>query len=375
MAAARDERLLSTFLDLVRIDSPSGEEGACARYCEGALTAVGCEVRYDDSSSITGSDIGNLIATLPGTGPGVLVLSAHLDCVEPCRGVEPVVRDGVIYSSGDTVLGSDDKAGLAAAIECVRRLKEEGGGYPAVRCVFTVQEEVGLTGAKALGGADVDADLCLVLDADGTPGGIVTAAPTHHTFTAAFEGRAAHAGVQPEAGISAIAMAAEAITHLGIGRIDEHTMANVGTIRGGTATNVMAASVDLTGECRSTDAERAEQVRADMDAAMRDAAARAGGRVEVVWTKEYEGFSLPEDSPAIALVAQGCRDAGVIPRTFATGGGSDANVIAATGTPTVALSCGMSGVHGTGESISVADLESLTEICVAIARRLAGSAV
>lgn len=370
MTGAQESRLLATFLDLVRIDSPSGEEGECARYCERALIDAGCDVTYDDSAASTGSDVGNLIATLPGDAPGVLILSAHLDCVEPCRGVEPVVRDGVVFSSGDTILGSDDKAGLAAALECVRRLSEGGGSRPTVRCVFTVQEEVGLRGAKALAEDHVQGDVCLVLDADGEPGGIVTSAPTHHTFTARFEGRAAHAGVEPEAGISAIAMAASAISRVPIGRIDEATTANIGTIHGGSATNVMAATVTMTGECRSTLPGRAEQVRAEMDSAMRAAAKRAGGLVEIVWTKEYEGFSLPDDSRAVALVADACRDVGLEPKVFATGGGSDANIIAATGTPTVALSCGMSGVHGTGENISVSDLRALTELCVATAYRL-----
>lgn len=375
MTDDRQSRLLGTFLDLVRIDSPSGEEGECARYCERVLLEAGCDVTYDDSAAITGSDVGNLIATLPGDATGVLILSAHLDCVEPCRGVEPVVRDGVVFASGDTVLGSDDKAGLAAALECVRRLSEDGGSRPTVRCVFTVQEEVGLRGAKALAEHAVDGDVCLVLDADGEPGGIVTAAPTHHTFTARFEGRAAHAGVEPEAGISAIAMAASAISRIPVGRIDEATTANIGTVHGGSATNVIAASVTITGECRSTLPGRAEQVRAEMDATMCSAASEAGGSVEIEWTHEYAGFSLPDDSPAVLLVAEACRESGLEPRTFATGGGSDANVIAAMGTPTVALSCGMSCVHGTGENIAVTSLEALADLCVAVARRLARGTV
>ncbi|TLM98071.1 MAG: M20/M25/M40 family metallo-hydrolase, partial [Actinobacteria bacterium] len=237
MSAARpqDERLLATFLDLVRIYGPSGSEAPVAAYCARALEEAGCEVRFDDSAVVTGSDTGNLIAQLRGDAPATLVLSAHLDTVEPAGGVEPVVRGGVVLSAGDTILGADDKAGLAAAIECVRRLAESDGPRPNVRCVFTVQEEVGLTGAKALDPVDAQGDLCLVLDADGAPGGIVIGAPTHYTFTARFTGRAAHAGVRPEDGISAIAMAAWAIARLPIGRIDEMTTANVGTVHGGTA--------------------------------------------------------------------------------------------------------------------------------------------
>jgi tripeptide aminopeptidase len=268
-------------------------------------------------------------------------------------------------------LGADDKSGLAAAIECVRRLAEKGGARPNVRCVFTVQEEVGLKGAKALEREVVEADLCLVLDADGEPGGVVIGAPTHYTFTATFTGRAAHAGVAPEKGVSAIAMAADAISSIEIGRLDEQTTANIGTISGGIATNVVAAKVIVTGECRSRDRDRVEAVRQAMDSEMREAASKRGGSVEVEWALEYESFSIAEDDPLMSIVLGAAVDAGLSPHTFMTGGGSDANVIAALGVPTVALACGMKGVHGTEEQIATVDLESLTRLCEATARRLA----
>ncbi len=158
----------------------------------------------------TGSDTGNLIALRPGRDSShTLVLSAHMDCVEPCRGVEPVVEDGVVRSAGETVLGGDDKVGIAAIIEAARRLLAEDGPLPDLRVVLTVSEETGLTGAKALEPGSAEGDLCLVLDAAGAPGGIVVAAPTHYTFRAIFKGRASHAGVEPEKGVSAIAMAAQ----------------------------------------------------------------------------------------------------------------------------------------------------------------------
>lgn len=367
-----DERLLDTFLDLVRIYSPSGAEKACAEYCAAALVEAGCSVRFDDAGAAIGSDIGNLIAELPGTAEGTLVLSAHFDVVEPCRDVEPLVRDGLVFSAGETVLGADDKAGLAAAIEAVRRLVEGGGRYPTVRCVFTIQEEVGLRGAKELDSADVAADLCLVLDAAGSPGGIVTAAPTHYTFAATFHGRASHAGVAPEKGVSAIRIASDAVARMDLGRLDVETTANVGTVAGGTATNVIPARVSMTGECRSLDAERVEQVRSAMEGAMNAAAESAGGCVEVVWTLEYAGFELADDHEAIEALRLACADVGLKPRTFKTGGGSDANIIAALGVPTVALSCGMAGVHGTEEQLAIEDLRALAALVEASARRMAG---
>jgi tripeptide aminopeptidase len=357
-----DARLLETFLELVRIDSPPGSEVATARYCEAALQAAGCEVWFDDSAATTGSDTGNLIALLPGTLPGTLAFSAHMDVVEPCRGIEPIVVDGMIVSAGPTVLGADNRSGLAPAIEIIRRIAESGQPHPSIRVLFTVQEEVGLLGAKSLRPEDVACDLCLVLDAEGAPGGIVVAAPTHYTFTAEFRGRACHAGVCPEQGVSAITVATNAISRMELGRLDADTTANIGSIRGGTATNVVAGRCDVTGECRSLDRARVEVIREAMTSAMHDAADEAGAEVDIVWTREYEGFLHAEDAPEVELVSRACRLAGFEPRTYRTGGGSDANILAAMGIPVIALACGMTGVHGTQEQISIADLEAITSI-------------
>jgi tripeptide aminopeptidase len=369
------ERVLETFLELVRIDSPTGFEAACAAYCATHLERLGFTVRFDESASQTGSDTGNLIAELPGTRPGVLAFSAHMDCVEPCRGVEPAIVDGIIAPVGPTILGADDKTGLACALEAFERLVESGEPRPGLKAIFTVQEEVGLVGAKHLSATDVACDLCLVLDAEGAPGAIVTAAPTHYTFAAEFTGRASHAGVAPELGVSAILMATDAVRRMRLGRLDESTTANVGTIRGGTATNVIPARVEMTGECRSLHRQTVEALKAEMDEALHAAALDAGGSVEVIWRREYEGFCYDDDDALVELAAGAVRDAGLVPSTFRTGGGSDANVLAGKGVAVLALACGMQGVHSTSEQLAVADLESLTSICVAVGRRLAAGAV
>jgi len=369
-----DDRLLSTFLDLVRIDSPTYEERDLALAVSSELEELGFAVRFDGTAKVTGSNTGNLIADLPAhSGAPTLVLSAHMDCVEPCRGIVPVLEDGVITSQGDTVLGADDKAGIAAILEACRRLVGDGSPRPALKVVLTVAEETGLTGAKALAEQDATGDACLVLDADGEPGGIVIAAPTHFTFVAQFSGVASHAGVAPEAGISALSMAARAVSAMRLGRVDAETTANIGTICGGTATNVIAASATVTGECRSLDAERAEEVRSAMDAAMRDAADTAGGGVEIAWTREYVGFCWAPDAPLVLQAVAACEDAGLMPVLKKTGGGSDGNIFAAHGLPTLVLSCGMRAVHGTQESISVADLHALSDLTYAFARRMGRS--
>jgi tripeptide aminopeptidase len=362
-----DERLLRTFLELVRIDSPSGEESGVAEYVTRALSAAGAAVRTDDRGYEADSDTGNIIAELDATADGpTIVLSAHLDTVEPGRGIRPVVEEGVVRSAGDTVLGSDDKAGVAAIIETVRRLRASGAPHPRVRVLMTVGEERGLQGAKALDEADATGDLCLVLDADGRPGGVVVCSPTHYTFSATFHGHASHAGVEPEKGRSAIAMAANAITSMSVGRIDPETTANIGQIHGGGATNVVAASCHVTGECRSLDVDKVEAVRERMDAAMRSAAAALGGSVSVIWTKEYDGFRFSDDDPILAIVEDAIRSAGLTPRRFATGGGSDGNILSAKGLRSLVLSTGMTAVHGTAESLAVEDLHALVRILMAV---------
>jgi tripeptide aminopeptidase len=363
-------RVLETFLEAVGIDSPSGEEAEFARWCERRLQAVGCSVRFDDSASRSGSDSGNLIAELPGTADGAtVVLSAHLDTVMPGRGIRPVVEDGVVRSSGDTILAADDKAGVAALLEALARVAETGMVTAPVRVLLTTGEEMGLQGAKAISPADCRGDLCLVLDAHGAVGGIVGASPTQYTFRAEFTGVPAHAGVEPEKGLSAIVMAANAISRMRLGRIDDATTANVGEIGGGTATNVVAASCVMRGECRSLDPQAAEAVRREMDEAMRGAASASGGSVRTEWTKEYEGFRFAPDDPRVALVADACGDAGLSPQVFSTGGGSDANVLSAKGLPSIVLSCGMTDVHSTAESIAVTDLESLAGLLIAVLAR------
>jgi tripeptide aminopeptidase len=360
---AATPRVLSTFLEAVRIDSPSGEEAQFGAWCADRLRSLGFTVRIDDTADAAGSDSGNLIAERAGDVPGLtVVLSAHLDTVGPGRGIEPVVEEGVVRSVGQTVLGADDKAGVAAILEALQRAADSGMRLAPVRVLLTTGEERGLQGAKALAPAECHGDLCLVLDAHGSVGGVVTSAPTQYTFSATFTGIPAHAGVEPEKGISAIAMACDAVSHMRIGRLDADTTANVGEIGGGNATNVITSSCAIRGECRSLDRDKVESVRAEMERAMRDAAERAGGGVETNWVLEYEGYRLPEGHPMLEMLERALAHIGRPAEFFSTGGGSDANVFAARGLTSVVLACGMTDVHGTEESIKVDDLIALSDL-------------
>lgn len=365
------DRILDTFLDLVRIDSPVRSERQVAQYCAARLSEVGAAITFDDSMAITGSDTGNLIATLPGRGcEKVVILSAHMDCVDPCIGVTPVIEDGVVRSCGQTVLGADDKAGIAVIIEAVRALASSPEPHPGMKVVLTVAEENGLAGAKALSPQAFEGDVCLVLDAAGPPGQVVTGAPTHYTFDAVFAGKAAHAGISPEEGCSALVMAASSVCAMELGRIDASTTANIGVIEGGTATNVVPASARMTGECRSLLRDTVEQVRSSMDESMRTCAEKLGGSAEIKWTLEYEGFTVSDDSPYMAQVLDACRDAGIPPVKVTTGGGSDGSIFASRGVPTFVLACGMRDAHSTTEHIAIDDLRATLEIVLAFVRRL-----
>ena len=366
-----DERLLTTFLELVRIDSPTFSEAKVAAYCAACLRDLGFAVTFDDSVAVTGSDTGNLFAVLPANAPGRRVaLSAHMDTVEPGVGVVPVVgEDRVVRSAGETVLGADDKAGIAAILEAASRIVESGMRHAGIQVILSVAEERGLVGARAMDLSRIEADLALVLDAAGEIGGLVVGAPTHWTFEASFHGTASHAGVSPERGVSALAMAADAISGMSLGRVDDVSTANIGTVSGGVDTNVVAPEAVVTGECRSLDPVRVEELRATMEAAMRDAALRHGGTVDVVWRLQYRGYSVAEDDDVYVLVANACRDVGVEPVPYTTGGGADSNILAEAGVPVLALACAMRDVHSPAEHVRLDDLELLTALVEAAVGR------
>ena len=362
-------RLLDLFCEIVRIESPSRREAAMAARCADELRGLGFSVRFDDSAAQTGADTGNLVAHLPGTAPGHVVLSAHMDTVQPCAGIEPVVEDGVVRSAGDTILSADDKAGIAAILEGVRSVVEGGAPRPDVTVLLTTCEEQHLLGSGALAPDALPAGApCYVLDADGAPGSGIAGAPCHWTLEAAFVGRASHAGVVPEAGVSAIQMAAAAIEAMPLGRLDEATTANIGVIAGGRETNVVPEACTLRGECRSLYPDRAEAQKAAMTVALEQAAARFGGSVDIDWTFSYGAVLSDEDDALVQTAARAARAAGLEPCFRHDGGGSDANVLAARGVRAVTLGVGMAAFHSPEEHISVADLEGTARLVEALVR-------
>lgn len=351
------ERVLHTFLDLVAFDNPSGQETAVVAYLRRELEALGLAVEQDASL--------NLLARLPGAGTPLL-LNAHTDCVVPCVGVRPVVVNGVVRSSGDTVLGADDLAGVAAILEGVRRILEGGKPHRAAELLFTAQEEVGLRGAAAFDYRLLHAREGIALDALGDPGGICLGAPSQNNLGAVVLGKAAHAGVEPEKGINAIRVAAEAIAAMPLGRIDAETTANIGMIRGGQATNIVPDRVELQGEIRSHDAAKLEAQAQAMVAALTVAAERYGAQLEVNMSASYHGYRLDEHEPIVQTAAAAWQRLGVTPFTFISGGGSDANVFYQHGLHVANLSIGYRAIHTVDEHIAVVDLERAAQLIAVV---------
>ena len=353
------QRVLDTFLDLVAINSPSQHESAMAAYCAKRLEQLDFSVRFDRSKAATGSDTNQIIAFRPGTAPGHIALSAHMDCVQPCLDIEPRIDDGIIHTDGSTTLSGDDKSGVAEIFEAVQSAGESDKPCPDVTVLLSVCEERGVGGAPNFPDQLFDDQtLCLVLDAEGPAGTIFTAAPHHYAFRATFRGRAAHAGSEPEQGLSAIQMAALAIERMPLGRIDDQTTASVGTIQGGTARNIVPDVCVVVGECRSLDPAADERMRQNLDRALHEGAREFGGTVDVDWTLLYPDVSVPADDPDVKLLQRAAKRAGLTPRLAVTGSGSDANVLAPKGAKPIPIACGTVGFHSLRESLPVRDLQN-----------------
>ncbi len=369
----RSERLIKGFWELVQVDSVSGKERQLADLLFLKLSAMGLKVREDRAGYEVGSNTGNIIGRLPGSGKGpVLMLCAHMDTVEPGLNVEPVLADGVIRSSGDTILGADDKAGIATILEVLRVVSEQRIEHGGLEVVFTIWEEGGMFGAKNLEYNLLDACFGYVLDGNGPPGTIVTRAPSHEQIGITIRGKAAHAGINPEDGINAIKVASEAIAQMNLGRIDEETTTNIGIISGGMATNIIPDSVTIQGEARSLSTAKRRAQTARICQAIQKAAENYGAKADISTETIYNGFHLDKQSPPVKVALEAALGLGLKPRLEKTGGGSDANIFNSRGIPTAVLGIGMQKVHTTEEYIAVADLVKNARYLLEIVRMAQG---
>jgi len=366
-------RMTDTFMDLVQIDSVSREESRLAAYLKKQLDLLGAETVFDGSAAQTGSDTGNLIARIKGSSDRApLLFSAHMDTVEPGRGIKPVLTNGRITSDGTTILGADDKSAIAILLEMLRVLKESGKQHPPLEFVFSTCEEIGLLGAKHLDWSLVSARQGYVLDTR-DPEGLVTRAPSANRLTFTVVGRDAHAGSAPEKGINAILIAAKAIATLDLGRLDAETTCNLGVIKGGDAINIVPKKVQVDGEVRSHDDDKLAQVTQRMIDAFQAAAAsypdRGDGDLPCVSVDVHPDFQrthIPDQHAVVRMAFKAAERLNRPLRLQVAGGGSDANVFFQQGINTGVLGTGMTDVHSVREYVDVADMVKACEMVLEV---------
>ena len=368
--------MADTFQYLVSIDSVSREEGRLARELDKLLAKLGAETRFDTAGEKVGGDAGNLIARLKGNvSAPPLLLSAHMDTVEPGKGVTAVLRDGVFTSDGTTILGADDKSALAIILETLHVLEEDRIIHGPLEIVFTICEEVGLLGAKYLDYNLLTATYGYVLDATDTDG-IVTRAPAANRLELVVHGKASHAGAAPEKGINAIWLAGQAIGGLSLGRVDRETTCNIGVIEGGIATNIVPDKVTVKGEVRSHDPKKLQAVtdtivsafQGVVDACCSERYNEERPRLEVSVERDFPGTLIPEDHPVVTLARQAAANLDRNMICKPSGGGADANIFFEKGIFTGVLGTGMKDVHTLGESVAVEDMVKSVELLLEIIR-------
>jgi tripeptide aminopeptidase len=361
-----DERLFERFARLCEIPSPTGQERAVADAVGAELRELGIEVREDDAAGPARAGSGNLIARLEGSGEGWVMLCAHLDTVPEAGPIDVAFEDGVFRSRGETILGADDKAAVAVLVELAARHADGNPPRCGLELVFTVAEEDGLRGAKALDTAALQANSGFVLDHASPIGEVITAAPTYKRLVADFEGTEAHAGIRPEDGHSAILAAAAAVSGMALGRLDPETTSNVGMIAGGTASNVVPGSCRVDGEARSLDDARVSEVIGSMVDACTWGASEHRCDVDVDVFEMFRGYRTRSGSSALALARTALERCGHDAREVATGGGSDVNALVAKGYDCVLLANGTEANHTPAESVAAGRLVEMLAVCEAI---------
>ena len=371
-------RVKDEFLDLVCIASLSLHEGTIAKRLEGILSRMGASVDVDDAGERLGGETGNLLARFAGNKPGAppFLLSAHMDTVGPAGAIHPVVEGDIVRTDRTSVLGGDDKSGIVAILEAIRVLRERAMPHGDIEVVLTISEESGLRGAKHFDTSRLRSRRGLVLDVDGVCE-LITRAPAANQVNVTINGLAAHAGICPEQGLSAIQIAAEAIAGMRLGRLDEETTANLGVVQGGLASNIVPDCVVIRGETRSLSVLKLEAQTAHMRERFEAAAAGrsvvVGGRthraqVKVEARRQYEALDVREDASIVRLMRTAAERSGRSCRTRSTGGGSDANVFAARGIEIANLGCGMREIHTVNEWIDLKDVVVTAELVLGAMR-------
>jgi tripeptide aminopeptidase len=375
-ASIRPERLKNLLIELIKIDSLSRKERDVALRLQREMEELGAKVFIDDAAEKVGGNVGNVIAHFSGTASKAppLLLSAHMDTVVPGEGIVPILDGDILRTDGRTVLGGDDKSGVAIICEVLRVVREKQIPCSDIDVVFTICEEAGLVGAKCLDMKHLRARTGLVLDSDSV-GFLFTKAPAANRMEFRIHGLEAHAGVCPEKGINAIKVAAEGVAQMQLGRIDHETTANIGVVEGGMAVNIVPNQVILRGEARSHSEEKLTRQTEHMRRCLENAAARHtleidgkrhAARVEAKIDRDYDRMDVPESAPIVKLVHAAASNLKLEVKTLATGGGCDANVLNQKGLVVANLSTGMREIHTVNEWLDLKDLYLSAQIVLEI---------
>ncbi len=367
MSTIDKKSLLDRLLAYVQIDSETGNEAAMAERLVVDFKAIGCEVFTDEIKEVAQTNGCNVYAKLKGDDSlEPIMFSSHMDTVVPGVGIKPRVdSDGYVRADGSTILGGDDKAGICAIMEAIKAAKASGS-HRTIEAIITVREESGMYGAKNLDYSKIESKRCVVLDSSGAPSSVITAAPGQTKINATIIGKTAHAGLAPEQGISAIQVAAVAVSKMKLLRIDEETTCNIGTFTAVGATNIVTEKVDLAMEVRSRNKEKLIAHTEHLVECMEAACKEFGAKLEHTVATSYYGYTLEEANPLVSDVMDAARSIGLEPKTATSGGGSDANIYNEKGIQTVNMGVGMEKVHTKNEQLHILHMEQAAEVCLAL---------
>lgn len=353
------KRMIDIFCELVKIPSESPNDKEFVAYMEKLLKKEGAKTVKDA--------FGNLIATFPAKGSNsneYVAFGCHADTVKPGVGIEPVIENGVIRSKGDTILGADDKAGIAVVLEAIRSASKR----PPIEFIITRCEETGTEGSTKLDYSLIQSKMAYVIDEESIRE-IVVGAPTKFAFLVEYKGSSAHAS-EPENGVSAVVPAAKAISRLKLGRIDKGATANVGIFEGGEVTNGIPSSAKIVAECRSVDHERAIRMADEMEKVFLSSAEEHGVKVDLKKEIKYYAFHLPEDSKVVQVAIKALAKHGVNAETKVITGGLDANNFNKNGVQTATLGVGYKDIHTKNETVVIKDMETVTKAVIEIIESL-----
>ncbi len=368
-----EKRLVECFMELIRIDSVSRKESNLAEFLIKKLEGLGLGVIVDQAGEKIKANTGNIIARLNGNIKEAfpIMFAAHMDTVVPGKNINPLIKREKIVSTGKTILGADDKAGIAALLEALHLIKENNISCGDIEIVFTICEEVGLLGAKNLNISQLNSQISFVLDSGGKVGQIITAAPSQNSIEFIIYGKSAHAGANPEEGINAIQVAGFVLSRMKLGRIDEETTANIGIISGGRATNIIPDEVILKGEVRSRNEEKLEEYTKQLKKIIEDTAQEFKTRANIKINRKYYCYNLSPQDRVVKIAVKAAEDIGLQPLLCPSGGGSDANIFNKKGIPSVDLAVGMEKVHTVEEYILIEELKKSAEYILSIIKTVA----